>query len=949
MGCTCDADCDDGDICTTEWCEVKWGKCYYPEVPGCRDAECWIDQDEQETCNDHDPCTIDKCVYANKHDVFGDCSHNYVAGCDHAECKYNSDCEDWNPCTIDRCAFGKCDNEKIPDCGELSAKCIDGQYFCPWDNTCVDSCWFCHDSMYAVEAGMAKAWKSNPAFCRADCGPDMFLCPTTKRCVNDCIDQCDEEHTAPQTIGKHVCTAAGPKRCMHSELFYCPANNQCVKGCSACPGLNAANFEAVCMEASESKAENDDDDDETELPSGVDDIPCFAEGGFYCAPLDKHVANCCEDCIGYHMIDNPDTCSCDAGMDVWSSIRDTLSGKNDYTIFNSLVAHLTVGAKTLHPLPLRDQLRADPLKPTTPQPIKRALVDQDTLPRCGVTVLAPKNSAFDNLPDGTKAALWADRALLYDWMLLHIVPGGPRTVEELADAGVLDSALAVGVVRDEVKAQSLKFTTKVNLDDDDGRPDIIGPGLEFVSDWSWAGADYVPGGENHKCDGESMWHGIDNVLVPAGCWDGEGFRPETWQTANSQVRAAPWFFGDGAEPESKKSKHSVLSNNKHHNHKGKRTMHTQGIALSCQPRQPCEHGSDASFTCSNGELCVKAPLAMDNGAKNCQCNYQNRHLWHPEWGCPCLAYCAPPEKLSIAKIASYHEFDPNMPLKCCIDGDLSTECTSRWQDCDEIRPLVTCTHPNGPGTPEVVCNHDLDDADDASPKGGEFCEWGLWISVMLPYSARVTSVRLYGSDYDFLDWNPGVDIFVGQTPGPWGAAKGGHNNGDGRAPRHNGIKAGLKIHDTDGPWELAPHEHFFTEHKFKRNCFTDGQLPPAGGFRDYDCRNPIKGNWITIRVPWSYTRDADDKPGRYRDEAVLSFAEIEVFGAIPGGAPDGWGPKQRKKEGPFTRLRNWDTDQPWDLPGKQNYHDKPNFWFDPREYPGDGLDWKGWKDNLSWD
>ena len=97
-GCIDNGDCDDGDPCTTDFCNN--GICEYTSVPGC----CHMDAD----CDDGSLCTVDACVNNVCSNTPTDCSDgdacttdtcNPLTGCEHAA----ANCDDGNPCTVDSC------------------------------------------------------------------------------------------------------------------------------------------------------------------------------------------------------------------------------------------------------------------------------------------------------------------------------------------------------------------------------------------------------------------------------------------------------------------------------------------------------------------------------------------------------------------------------------------------------------------------------------------------------------------------------------------------------------------------------------------------------------------------------------------------------------------------------------------------------------------------------
>ena len=152
--CTEDSDCDDGDRCTEDFCEIfdgeEFGVCRSedilcdppsfcqedsdcPEDPSpCYEPFCELIEDgfgvcriedsnlcgaceEDSDCNDGDVCTSDFCA-----EPFGICSSDDIPGC--VPCQEDSDCpEDPDPCYEPFCeliedGFGVCRIDDIPDC-----------------------------------------------------------------------------------------------------------------------------------------------------------------------------------------------------------------------------------------------------------------------------------------------------------------------------------------------------------------------------------------------------------------------------------------------------------------------------------------------------------------------------------------------------------------------------------------------------------------------------------------------------------------------------------------------------------------------------------------------------------------------------------------------------------------------------------------------------------------
>lgn len=135
--CSTNADCDDGNLCTTNTCEA--GICLTTNNNfGCDDNNACtfndkcsngICQGTQMTCDDGIECTIDSCNN-------GICI-NDDTNC--AICNSNSECNDNNVCTTDICAEGKCQYTNVADgtyCG--NRKKIENKYC--YDGVCQESC-----------------------------------------------------------------------------------------------------------------------------------------------------------------------------------------------------------------------------------------------------------------------------------------------------------------------------------------------------------------------------------------------------------------------------------------------------------------------------------------------------------------------------------------------------------------------------------------------------------------------------------------------------------------------------------------------------------------------------------------------------------------------------------------------------------------------------------------
>jgi hypothetical protein len=107
-------DCDDGDPCTTDFCDGQ-GNCQSlpiscdPDGDPCTIARC-VDGEcvSEPACDDGDPCTEDFCVPVGPQ----------LRGNDEGPFECMSlpiDCDDSDPCTADECVAGECRHTPIND------------------------------------------------------------------------------------------------------------------------------------------------------------------------------------------------------------------------------------------------------------------------------------------------------------------------------------------------------------------------------------------------------------------------------------------------------------------------------------------------------------------------------------------------------------------------------------------------------------------------------------------------------------------------------------------------------------------------------------------------------------------------------------------------------------------------------------------------------------------
>ncbi|MDP6942721.1 MAG: hypothetical protein QF464_01115, partial [Myxococcota bacterium] len=115
--CQSNADCDDGNVCTTTFCNNDQ-HCEAEATVGCCTGA--------EECDDGDQCTLDVCTSYG-----GVCFHPEIDGC----CHHSGECDDGEVCTVDQCLDNVCAHTYVC-CGDDN-DCDDGDDVCTVDD-CVD-------------------------------------------------------------------------------------------------------------------------------------------------------------------------------------------------------------------------------------------------------------------------------------------------------------------------------------------------------------------------------------------------------------------------------------------------------------------------------------------------------------------------------------------------------------------------------------------------------------------------------------------------------------------------------------------------------------------------------------------------------------------------------------------------------------------------------------------
>jgi hypothetical protein len=113
--------CEDIFDCTIDSCEPETGECIHEKIPDCFEGDsCWTDDPEE--CDDGNPCTIDYCGDFDVEKEYGVCKHLEVDCDDENECTLdtcvldgcvnqpddNLTCDDGDPDTVNACVDGEC-------------------------------------------------------------------------------------------------------------------------------------------------------------------------------------------------------------------------------------------------------------------------------------------------------------------------------------------------------------------------------------------------------------------------------------------------------------------------------------------------------------------------------------------------------------------------------------------------------------------------------------------------------------------------------------------------------------------------------------------------------------------------------------------------------------------------------------------------------------------------
>ncbi|MBO6936269.1 MAG: hypothetical protein JJ863_14940 [Deltaproteobacteria bacterium] len=189
IGCTTDAECDDGHACTADSCNLTSGSCEYTTRDGmcddgvdCTNDTCTLSGCTFPTvnanCDDSNECTTNMCTAS------GCTSTNIVDGtpCDDAagdaglcmagscsvECTSAADCQNGNACDgAETCSVnGQCRSGTAPDCNDMNACTTDS---CDMSAGCQNVAITCNDTTSCTtdscDTGMGCVYTPQPTSC----------------------------------------------------------------------------------------------------------------------------------------------------------------------------------------------------------------------------------------------------------------------------------------------------------------------------------------------------------------------------------------------------------------------------------------------------------------------------------------------------------------------------------------------------------------------------------------------------------------------------------------------------------------------------------------------------------------------------------------------------------------------------------------------------------------
>ncbi len=286
--CHTNADCVDANVCTSDSCPGDGQLCQHVQSPGC----CFSNAD----CADADACTADICSGPG-----GSCSHKQVNGC----CNVDADCQKGNVCSNATCSGpgGLCQASVIPNCCTKNSDCADND-LCT-TNTCDVATGLC-SSTPIVGCCNVDAQCDDGQACTADkCTGAGGLCvsfPIAGCCMTgaDCDDSnfCTTD-SCPGPGGSCSFTPV-PNCCIGASD--CSDGNLCTT--DTCPVPGGACMNAAVAGCCNNNVDCDDGDVCTQDSCTFAGGSCEHQGIVGCCKVDADCA--VGTCVNHVCVDMPD-------------------------------------------------------------------------------------------------------------------------------------------------------------------------------------------------------------------------------------------------------------------------------------------------------------------------------------------------------------------------------------------------------------------------------------------------------------------------------------------------------------------------------------------------------------------------------------------------------------------------------------------------------------------
>lgn len=233
--CVLPTDCNDGDVCTTDFCDLLTFTCKYTPVASCCN--------QLSDCAGGPICTLAKCVthlclfepiLGCGNDSGSDGAFVDSAGPDGSgSCTGAGDCDDADPCSLDLCVAGLCAHTVVGGCCQAPQECNNGP-LCTLPKCILNTCVF--DSIVGCDAGSSDGGATDgptsldTATDVASEGGGSGVCNPSDGLTCSDSDSCTLDVCLPVIF---ECVHAPLELCCNS-LHACSPGQSCVNGTCTC-------------------------------------------------------------------------------------------------------------------------------------------------------------------------------------------------------------------------------------------------------------------------------------------------------------------------------------------------------------------------------------------------------------------------------------------------------------------------------------------------------------------------------------------------------------------------------------------------------------------------------------------------------------------------------------------------------------------------------------------